>query len=264
MRRKLHKNKKNFFVLFISSIFIFLIFFLLFIKLNFLKIKKLEVLSQNLDCVNKDQIKEVANLYGKSFFNLDTDTVAKQIKEKFYCVKNISFSKRIPNTVKIDVLGRQPIAQIRKLDGIEASSSALFEIFATPSAIQSENRYLLDDEGVVFAKTDVTSNLPAIFVNNLNISLGKKVLGSNTENTLKILEKIKVFGLDISKSIVSSNYLYLFSDPRVIFKLEGDVEAQIASLQLILEKSKIDASKVEFIDLRFDKPIIKIAPKKNG
>lgn len=263
MRKRLNKNRKKFPIFFIVSIFLFAICIYLFLKLNLFKIKTLDITGQNLNCVNSDQIKEMSDLYGKNFFSVDTSMFNKKVKEKFLCVKELNFSKKIPDTLKVDVIGRKPIAQIRRIDGMEASISAIFEIIATSSATESADSYLLDEEGIIFAKTNDSINIPNIFVSNINLSLGSK-LGNNTEGLLKVLEKVKVFGIDTSKLMISNNYLYIFSSPKVIFDLTVDLEFQIASLQLILEKSKIDESMVEFIDLRFDKPIIKIAPKKNG
>src|SRR3989344_4059121 len=104
MRRRFKKNKKKLSIFFILCIFLVLIFIVFFIKLNFFKINRLEVFGQNLDCVSKDQIKEAADLYGKSFLSVDTEVVTKKLKEKFYCIKSLNYSKKIPDTIKIDVL----------------------------------------------------------------------------------------------------------------------------------------------------------------
>lgn len=264
MRRRFKKSKKKLYIFSTLCILLVLILLVFFLKFNIFKINNLEVLGRNLDCVNKEQIKESIGIYGKSFLNVDTESITKKLKEKFYCIKSINYSKKIPDTIKIDISTRNPLYQIKKLKEIESSASSLFEIFATPSAITSEEIYLVDDEGVIFAKTDNAGNLPSIFVFNANLYLGGKISNNYSENILKILNEIQIFNLDISISMINMDNLYLFSYPRIIFKLNSDMRAQIASLQLILEKSKIDSSKVEFIDLRFDKPIIKIAPKKNG
>ena len=61
------------------------------------------------------------------------------------------------------------------------------------------------------------------------------------------------------------NYLIVFpqvDNPKVFFRLDNEIDLQLASLQLILEKAKIDERILEFIDLRFDKPIVRFAPKK--
>jgi len=43
---------------------------------------------------------------------------------------------------------------------------------------------------------------------------------------------------------------------KIYFNLEEDMAFQLASLQLILNQDKIEKDKVEYIDLRFDKPVI--------
>ncbi|MBI4038755.1 hypothetical protein HY384_02235 [Candidatus Daviesbacteria bacterium] len=54
------------------------------------------------------------------------------------------------------------------------------------------------------------------------------------------------------------------NNPRIIFRLSNSLDVQLASLQLILGKAKIDGSRLEFIDLRFDKPVLKFTPKESN
>ena len=82
--------------------------------------------------------------------------------------------------------------------------------------------------------------------------------------SLTILDKVKIYRLSITEASIFEDVLMNNTAPKIIFKLRNDIDKQIASLQLILEKAKMETSKLEFIDLRFDKPIVRIAPKKNG
>lgn len=129
-------------------------------------------------------------------------------------------------------------------------------------------------KGWFFSKNIGSLDIPKLYLYNSKISLGQE-LGASINNALKILSKTKTFGVDAEKSWVIDNFLITdtTSKSRVIFKLNDKVDIQIASLQLILAEAKInhrtiptepgiDSNKLEFIDLRFDKPIVRFAPKK--
>ncbi len=107
-------------------------------------------------------------------------------------------------------------------------------------------------------------NIPRIYFYDKNISLGNK-LDKSLKDSLKILDKIRTFGVNIKDTRVLNDLFLIYPQegwPKIIFRMDDKVDIQLASLQLILEKTKIDNKELEFIDLRFDKPIVKFAPGK--
>lgn len=58
------------------------------------------------------------------------------------------------------------------------------------------------------------------------------------------------------RRLPDSYEIALNSGPVVIFS-SSDFEAQAASLQLILNRFKIEGRRIKFIDLRFSKPVVK-------
>ena len=87
------------------------------------------------------------------------------------------------------------------------------------------------------------------------------------KTSLQILRAVKKLGFDSLTTQILDNFFLIYPtslSPKVIFRLDQRIDVQIASLQLILEKAKMYSESLEFIDLRFDKPIVKFAPKKNG
>lgn len=258
------KRRKVFFPLLVIGIIIVIILFLFIVKNEFLNIKSVEIVDNNLDCVNQAFIKEESRFIGKNLFNVETKNTETKIKNKFLCIKDISFSKVLPNKLRMHITTRKPLLRVIKFQEMEASTSSILENISTPSAQQSVESYFMDDEGILFAKSLDDLDIPNIFVIDKNITLGRKISGINIESVIKILNNLRVFGVDTKTILISGNDLVIYSVPKIIFSLKNEIDLQIASLQLILERSKIDSSKVEFIDLRFDKPIIKIAPKKNG
>ena len=248
------RNSKRLLLIIYLVLFLLALFSLAF-KSGLFNIKKIEInLDKNLACVNEEQIKNASFLLGQNLFLTNGLSIEKNIKNKFVCIKRIILSKLFPNKVRIEVLGREPVAILMILRSRDATSSAVLENIATPSAEASDGASLVDRDGVIFSKDVGNLDIPKIYLLD----------NHNLENSLKILDKAQGFGLDIKTIAVLDNSFIIFSTPKIVFRLDSNIDSQIASLQLILERAKIDSEKLEFIDLRFDKPIIKIAPKKNG
>lgn len=246
------------FLLFIGGLIIFIA------KFPFFTINTIDTVLNNVPCVSENQIKESSGILGQSFFRINFKNITGNLKNKFICIKEINTAYTFPNKVKIIVTGRQPVFRLLSLKTGESSSSGDLENIATPSAEFATDVFLIDKEGVIFSKDPAETNTPGIFVSGLNLTLGQISKNIHFENILKIFEKTSTFGLGVKNTILLDNYLILFSDPKVVFKLDVDVDMQLASLQLILSEAKINLRKLEFIDLRFDKPIVRFAPKKNG
>ncbi len=264
MWRKKSKKRSSGRLIKISLLVVFiLIGVLVFVlsKPGLFTIKKIDIVTQNISCVDGNQLKNSSGLLGQNFFLANFNNITKNLKEKFICVKDINLSLDFPDKIKIQAIGRQPVALLMLLKDKEATISSFLENVATPSAEPSSEAYLIDDEGIIFSKDTGRFNIPNIFIKDLDLSLGKKPR-DKTEDSLKILAGVKTFGLDVKTAMILDNFFIIFSYPRVIFRLDNRIDIQLASLQLILAEAKIDFKELEFIDLRFDKPIVRFAPKK--
>ncbi len=262
------KRKKYFFLKIVIAFFLLFVTFGAFLvfKSSFFNIKEIEVAS-NLSCVSGMQIRNSAQILGKNIFFTDSKNLEKNVKNKFVCVKSVTLIKLFPSKVKIELSGRVPVAILASLKNPEASVSASIENIATPSAQNLSDSYLIDEEAVFFAKSSGELNIPSIFTYDMDLSLGKKFDESYIKISLKILDKIKSFGLSVRLAAILDKFLVVYPDglgPKIIFRLDEKGDAQIASLQLILKTARIDSKELEFIDLRFDKPIVRFTPKKNG
>lgn len=220
------------------------------IRSDFLKIKSINVNLDKVFCVDSGQIKNASALLGQNILFLNSGKAKENIKNKFICVRDIITSRSFPNKVNLSVRGRIPVA-ILKIS--EATVSGTLEDVATPSA-ETPNAFLVDSEGAIFSEDLGQSNIPTIFAPEKPENIAK--------SNLKILEEIKKLGLDPKQAVIFRNYLVIFSMPKIIFRTDSKVDIQLASLQLILQKAKIDDVRLEFVDLRFDKPTARFAPKK--
>ncbi len=230
----------------------------IFLKSSFFKIHLINLNLSQINCTDEQNIKDKSNILNKNIFFVDEKNTKLDLKNKFICIKDIQFTKSLPDKILMNVKGRIPVAELISIPNFESSTSAVIENIATPSASLDET-YLADDDGVVFAKG--FADVSKIYFLGKTISIKEKQ-DEYLNKTLFILKLFKELGIDNSKVYIIDNFLITNSHPKVAFLLNKEREEQIASLQLILQKAKIDNKELEFIDLRFDKPIIKYAPKK--
>lgn len=242
---------------------IILVFFVLKDKLFI--IGQVEVTVNQIGCTGSDQIKNATLLVGQNFFALDEKKITKNLLDKFICVKNVDLIKTLPDKVEIKITGRAPAAILASLKIKPASASSLVANIATPSAEDISDAFVVDKEGVIFGKDAENLNIQRVYLYDLSLSLGKKLKKDFISGILKILDQAKILSIVIKESWVSDDTFLINSDTsplKIVFRLDNKIDFQLASLQLILAEAKIDARQLEFIDLRFDKPVVKFAPKK--
>lgn len=259
------KKKRKFFqlknLLLAGGVGLFISVLFIFFRSNLFTIKSVNVNFDKINCTDSETLKNFTNILGQNFFLVNSSKIKKDIMNKFYCVKDVALSREFPYKVNLSITGREALIKLLKLESSnEATISAYLENLATPSAKEDSIGFLVDSEGVIFSTDSARLDIPIVYFENLNLSLGNK-LDNLGEMIIRIIEKVKSFGLALKASENKDNMLIIFSTPKIIFRLD-EIETQIASLQLILNKAKIDNVSLEFIDLRFDKPIVKFAPKK--
>lgn len=227
---------------------------MLLLNYRFLVVKNLEINLINLSCADSRSLFDSSELSGQSILMVNKLKVEQKLKREYLCIKRISLIKHLPDKIAMDVFGREGAVNLVQLDPKIATSSASPLNFATPSAQELSNgkSYILDEEGIIFGESKV-EGLPIIY------SLGEG--NSWVKEVVRIIDKLKTFGLDTKEGFLTSDTFIVNTYPRIIFNLSQNLDAQLASLQLILEQAKIGEEMLEFIDLKFDKPVIRIAPK---
>ena len=79
------------------------------------------------------------------------------------------------------------------------------------------------------------------------------------KDSLKLLLELKLAGMKVSQAVLSEDDLvvYLTRTPAKVFlSLETDPKDQVSSLQLILDRAKMESKVFKKIDLRFENPIV--------
>ncbi len=262
MRQGLNPKRKKSRIKILIFLFLPIVLIIIFYKLNILKIQNVEIKNEGADCINGNNLNEKNMLLGRNFFTFSTDEINSKIKKNNICIKDVIYSRNFPKTVEITLVGRKPIIKLLEVRDFEASASALIENTATPSADESD-AFIADDEGIVFSK-DTDLDLPKVYIIGQSLKIGTEFENNSLKKMIDILKKLPGFGVDNRSSYFYTGLLIINTSPKIIFKLDQDIDIQIASLQLILQKAKMDSERLEFIDLRFDKPIIKYFPKKKN
>jgi len=211
------------------------------------------------DCVVLSELEGKIELTGKSIFMIDGSDVRSKILDEYPCVKDVNVMVGPGRGVSVDLKERE----IRTVVfGQEQDLNAVFnKDEATPSSASAnldwsfpleDEFFASDDEGVLFEKT-ARKDVPIILWKNLTAVVGQRVDGEIYKSILLIIDKLGSSALRIK---VYDSYLLVITIFKIAFSLDMDISRQLASLQLILQKAKIDGKQIDMIDLRFDKPVV--------
>lgn len=245
---------KRWFVLVIAGI---IAFYFISQQFGFMRIKKVEVKQGGAECVSGKELTEDLNISGRNIFEFSVDE--KKTLDKYPCIKSIEIKKKLPNRIVMVINGRKPFMRVARyglaVDFKESTPSSQTALIDWSEPVSSTASYFLaDDEGVVFATTGSTSL--AIFFFPEEMRFGKKVTGELFQKIVEVLRGLNNIGERVSFGKITGNSLLIQGDIRAAFGLSSRIDRQVASLQLILGKAKIDGRLIESLDLRFDKPVV--------
>lgn len=241
----------------------------------FLKVKNVYV-DGSASCVEVSRLKSDPKIVGQNLLFINRDKLTKLIEEKNYCLESVQINKKYPDTIEIKLFPRSAAVFLEVLQTGEATNSAKLDLASFESSnsasaagvltalrVQSGQGFLADKDGVILSSSDLQSNLPKISLYwKEKLSIGQVIDDGLVPKILKVLEKVSGFGLGFKEAkIYSDKFLYLDTKPFLLISLTNDIDLQLASLQLILNKAKIENADMSYIDLRFDKPIVKFLPK---
>lgn len=254
----------------LASLLFIGIFLVLIWKLNILSVEKVMIYS-NAECVSEQDLKRELNIFGKNLLSLNQNRIKNDLAVKYLCIKDIDISYEFPRTIKVIVYGRKFLTkvvsfpQINNLPDLESSTSsetALLD-WNFPS-VSSEEAFIADNAGFIFTKKQPNFSLPTLLLTE-NLVLGKqmdkKFFNSLDQIFTKCLQLEPMSGEPNFIAKKYGNILQINTSVKLVFSLERDILRQLASLQLILQKAKIDGRIAQVIDLRFDKPIVEYQPK---
>jgi cell division septal protein FtsQ len=190
---------------------------------------------------------------GRSIFFVDTARIVGEVKKNFLTIRDVSVAKDYPNRLTFTFFPRLAAAEI---DVWPAPASASAGRRGKP-----EERLVSDEEGFLFARVASRSALPAIDVSvEGEVKVGERLPGERIRFALDLMEALKsreMAAAEIALKGEESVQVRLRSGTLVIFSQSKEREKQLAALQTLLSRHRMEGRRAKEIDLRFAKPVVR-------
>jgi hypothetical protein len=236
-----------------------------------LNIKEVEV-NNSLSCASPSEIKNQAKLEGQNIFLINESSYNRVLKSKIVCLEKLEISKKSLQKIELKVFEKPPVLLVnvikpkeRSLDLAPMEATASTQASNLDFAITQDSlgEFLVDKDGLIYGHLQsVLSGVPFFYLEDEKVNIGEFLPNNLVNKVLSIFETLNKEGIALDSLKVSGEKVLVSSNPRLVFSLKKDLNTQFASLQLILQKAKMDSNTIDQIDLRFDKPVVIFSSKK--
>jgi hypothetical protein len=221
---------------FIITALIILIIYILTI-VGVFKIKKIET---DKELKHIQNLTQITNQYlGEGYFSLNLEQMENDIKNSNRYIKTVSAAKFFPSKIRLEIEEYQPTSYLEYKDicYIFSQEGVILEEETEYEECVLENGILLESDQNILAEN-------------------KLIFDTEVEETVAVLTE---FGWEVNKIKLDKNILN-FSDGKkvVVIEVNEEYEDQLAKLYLILEKANIEGIEYESLDLRFQRPVMKL------
>lgn len=197
------------------------------------------------------QVKEL--VLGQSLLTINSQKLLGEIKESLPLVEDLEAGKHWPNSLKITLIGKTPLAAV----GFTTPGNVEKE--ATSSAVPEE-LYLVDAAGLIIAQALAVGSLPLLIVGNTRkLNVGEKIESGRLKFCLELIKSLGKLGVAVERVDEDKRDFLVLTfrqGPLVFVSLEKDVKEQALVLHLVLEKYKIEGKALKKVDLRFGNPVV--------
>ena len=258
-------------------------------SMNLFRISNI-VLTPSNNCIGNEDLQKNILQGQQNIFFIDDQHLSEQIKKKYLCVKSVTVQKKLPSTLSINVTPRIPaliVDQLRQKDAPlvhlifdkkEGTASASISALQIPQlnfdvvASSISGQFVVDTDGVIFDHT-TPAQVPIVVSFLENAQLGGSIDPKFVKNIQEILQKLTQMGFTIDSTKIAEDRFLLINSQhpigslkdqklRLVFDVDNDSLRQIASLQLILQKTTMDSKRIESVDVRFEKPVVVYSQQK--
>lgn len=214
-------------------------FYLIFIKFEFFNIKNMEV-SGIQSFVSEIDLRELAKSrsYGKNIFVFSAKDLERSLSADFQGAKKIFVSKKLPSTIKIQVVERKPLAVIRKSS--------------------NDTHFLIDEDGYVLGQIDASVNTFPVISYEGEIEVGYFLDKKTISVYFQLLSSLDSEKISASSMSIHSNYISLFTSKNVevLIGMYKDIKDSVVLLGKLLSQMASEGKDVKRVDLRYDKVIV--------
>jgi len=201
------------------------------------KIKNISCQQKGLPCDEKI-ITLFQEALGQNIFLLKTRYLQEKIIKMTPQYRRINIQKRLPETLVITIMPREPFAKVEASNG---------------------KQVMVDEEGRVLETTAYNLKLPKLLVYVLPQAYDQLLVDQKLIAGLELIKLLQNSYLNFEYiSYPNETTLTVIMSDRVIasFSAQKDLNTQVDSLQYILRHSRMKDKEIRTIDLRFQKPII--------
>ncbi|MFH1847385.1 MAG: hypothetical protein ABH869_07525 [Candidatus Omnitrophota bacterium] len=214
-----------------------------FLNSTFFEVKKVFINNDRYYPFIKENEKKLQELYaGRNIFSINLNHVKMLAREDFSELKNIEVSKVFPNGIKFDMVTRTPVAIISSAD------------------------IVIDSEAIVLDRQEKREGL--IEIRGLNFFLRTPKKGQKIKSRVldKVLFLIGVLQQNIIEDKTVVEYIDISEKNNILFSLNGvtikmgedDFLRKAGVLREILIDPDMDVNDMNYIDLRFEEPVISL------
>ena len=201
--------------------------------LTYFSIKKVIIISPTVEITGLNYLSRKFLLF------IDNNKLINELINKNPNIEEISIKKEMPSTLWIDIKLKQPIAYINT---------------------QSQ-KIGVDKNGVLLFKIYEISDLPVIEMTNSNYNISQ----NNDWRIVKaaqFIELLKSVNISVEKVILQDNenlfVFYLPEGTEVLVPFTSNPPTLAASLQIIVNRFRIEGKFIRRIDFRFEKPVVQL------
>jgi len=207
------------------------------LRSSIFQVQTISCFKNSFPCSQKEY-QSLENLRTKNIFFTDFNNFKAGFLAANSQIASLVINKRLPNQLEINLIPRQA--------GFLVTTNQL-------------DWFLIDDQGVILGQVSDLVQLPKItFPASYQLTIGQQLNSDCSLAALTLAQTLKDFFINFQQIKVEFPNIFIvqIDSGQAIFSSNKDFKAQVASLQLILSRSRIEGKIPEKIDFRFDKPII--------
>lgn len=172
---------------------------------------------------------------GNNLVFLQTSRLTRDILSNYPMLDRVEFEKKLPGTLIVHLVRRQPIARLRS----------------------GNNLYAVDRTGIVLDNATPGMTYPIVQFDIGALEIGHKVTDPRVHAALTFLNGLSANpGITGFSNADGTYILAIMGDTNIFLPQSGDLGGKASTLQTIIEGFRIKGTLPTVIDLRFEKPIV--------
>lgn len=213
---------------------------IVFFQGDYFRIKEISCFVGETSCTDEEKI-IFADLLGENIFLCQTHNFTQKILEKYWQFEQVKIEKKLPHQIIVSLKTRQPFFNM---------------------TMEGKKWWLLDQQGFVLQeKEKAFAGLPQVFYSlSLQPAVGQKIEQETIQAIVQMLTSLAQEKLiNYQKIMAQENVITLFTTDQLIasFSAQKNMQVQVDSLHFIVRLSKIEGKLPKFLDLRYDKPVVR-------